>query len=92
MEIQEESVEKLHLNNQKNREYIIPAEGLSQLAREIRQFGPDDNANNITRIPQQQYHHQEAVKQEQFYREQSQWTQIEEEKKSKQAEIEAWQN
>ena len=91
MEIQEESVEKLHLNNQKNREYIIPAEGLSQLAREIRQFGPDDNANNITRILQQQYHHQEAVKQEQFYREQSQWTQIEEEKKSKQAEIEAWQ-
>ena len=59
MEIQEESVEKLHLNNQKNREYIIPAEGLSQLAREIRQFGPDDNANNITRILQQQYHHQQ---------------------------------
>lgn len=91
MEIQDETVEKLHLNNQKNREYIIPAEGLSQLAREIRQFGSDSNANSITRILQEEYHHQEAIKREQLYAEQSRWVKIDEEKKMKLAEIEAWQ-
>ncbi len=91
MEIQDETVEKLHLNNQHNCEYIIPVEGLSQLAREIRQFGPDANVNSISRILQEEYHHQEAVKREQLYGEQSLWAQIDKEKKSKQAEIEAWQ-
>jgi len=36
VEIQDETIEKLHLNNQHNQEYIIPAAGLSQLARESR--------------------------------------------------------
>ena len=91
MEIQDETLEKLHCNNQHNGEYIIPAEGLSQLAREIRQFGPDSTINGISRILQEEYHHQEAVKRELLYEEQSQWTKIDEEKKAKQAEIEAWQ-
>ena len=91
VEIQDETIEKLHLNNQHNQEYIIPAEGLSQLAREIRQFGPDANVNSIAGILQDQYHNQEAIKRELLYSEQSLWNQIDAERKSKQAEIEAWQ-
>ncbi len=90
MEIQDETLEKFHLNNQHHREFIIPADGLNRLAREIHQFGPDSNVNGISRILQEVYHQQEADKRGQLYREQADCDQINQERQAKQAEIEAW--
>lgn len=89
-EIQDECLEKLYQYNQNNQEYIISADGLTQLSREIRQFGPESNFNDIAQIFQKELIGLEQVKRNQLYQEQSEWAKIDQQKTEKEAEIDVW--
>ncbi|KNZ43140.1 TIGR02680 family protein [Acetobacterium bakii] len=89
-EIQDEMLEKLYQKNQDNQEYIISVDGLSQLARVIRQFGPESNFNDIAQILRGEQIGLEELKRERLFIEQSEWAKINKEKSEKQAELDYW--
>lgn len=90
-EIQEETLERLHLNNQTNQEYRIPAGELSGLASEIRRLGPDGDTHAISGRLKNIYDQLELLKKDRYFIEDSQRKQIEAQRQEKAAELENWQ-
>lgn len=91
-EIQDETLEKLYQKNQDNQEYVISDDGLSQLSREIRQFGAESNFNVIAQMLRSEYIGLEELKRSRLYDEKAAWAKINIEKNEKEAELRDWKN
>ena len=89
-DIQDESLETLYQKNQTNQEYIISNEGLTKLSREIRQFGPDSNFFESSRLLRTEQKSLEDIKRKALYEQEALWSKINHEKTEKEVEIDHW--
>ena len=91
-DIQDETIEKLYVSNDTNKEYIISQDGLINLSREIQYFGPTSNFNGISDLLRKEYNRLEAIKAEKLYHEKTEQKIIETERSQKEEEVRHWKN
>lgn len=91
-DIQDETIEKLYVGNDTNKEYLISQDGLINLSREIQNFGPTSNFNGISDLLRREYIDLEEIKAERLYHEKAQQKIIAAERFQKEEEVRHWKN